>query len=318
MTRHSSLLAGLASIEPLVDPDVMLAGVPRAGSACSAQAPDPAHPVRPARGRPLDAQIRTGAWLTLAVMLLAFAGPFVAPHAPTALPGTIYGEPARGAWLGYDYLGHDVLSRVLAGGRTLIAMTLATSVLALVLGTVGGVIAGYRRGAAEHAASAFADALLAFPSLILTLLVVSMLGRAPWLITLTVALALLPGVLRLARSLTAAAADEPYVEVARMLGYSTPRILAIEILPNIAAPLLVHFGNMLTWAISLIAALGFLGYGVAPPAADWGLMVNENRAGLQVQPWAVLAPMAMIVLFAIGTNLLAEGWARALARDTEV
>ncbi|WP_205193943.1 hypothetical protein, partial [Burkholderia sp. LMG 13014] len=74
MTRHSSLLAGLASIEPLVDPDVMLADVPRAGSACAAQAPEPAHPVRLARGRPLDAQIRTGAWLTLAVVLLAFAG----------------------------------------------------------------------------------------------------------------------------------------------------------------------------------------------------------------------------------------------------
>jgi peptide/nickel transport system permease protein len=91
-------------------------------------------------------------------------------------------------------------------------------------------------------------------------------------------------------------------------------VLLREVLPNLLTPLLVHFGSMLSWAVTILAGLSFLGYGVAPPAADWGLMINENRAGLQAQPLAVLAPALMIVLFALGANLLAEGLARIHAR----
>ena len=92
-----------------------------------------------------------------------------------------------------------------------------------------------------------------------------------------------------------------------MLGYRRGRILTTEVLPNIAGPLLVHLGTMLTWAVGILGAIGFLGYGVAAPAADWGLMVNENRSGMRIQPWAVVAPVLLIALFALGTNSFAEG-----------
>ena len=141
-----------------------------------------------------------------------------------------------------------------------------------------------------------------------------MLGRAPWLIVLTVSIAFTPGVIRLARGSAVAVAGQEFVEAAQMMGYSRRRILFKEILPNILTPLLVHFGNMLTWGVGMLSGLSFLGYGVAPPTADWGLMINENQAGLLVQPWAVLAPAILIGIFAYGTNILAEGIGRSTSR----
>ena len=111
--------------------------------------------------------------------------------------------------------------------------------------------------------------------------------------------------------------EQEYIEAARILGYSKTYILFREILPNMLTPLLIHLGVMLTWAVGMLSGLAFLGYGVAPPAADWGLMINENRAGLLVQPWAVFAPVILIALFALGTNVLAEGVGRAAARIEE-
>ena len=141
--------------------------------------------------------------------------------------------------------------------------------------------------------------------------------RDSWLIVLTVAIAFTPGVVRLARGSAVAVAGQEFVEAAQMMGYSRWRILSGEILPNILTPLLVHFGNMLTWGVGMLSGLSFLGYGVAPPAADWGLMINENQAGLLVQPWAVLAPALLIGVFAYGTNILAEGIGRSQARIGE-
>jgi peptide/nickel transport system permease protein len=179
--------------------------------------------------------------------------------------------------------------------------------------TVLGLAAAYAGGRTDRALSWSADVLLAFPNLILVLLVVALLGREPWLIVLTASLAFVPGVLRLVRSLALGVAEQEFVEAAELLGYPRWHVLLREILPNVLSPLLVHFGSMLSWAVTILSGLSFLGYGVAPPAADWGLMINENRAGLQAQPLAVLAPVLMIVLFALGANLLAEAVARSNA-----
>ena len=261
--------------------------------------------------------VRLGLVATLAVLILALAGPWIAPHEPTALVGPTYGAPTTGAPLGHDFLGHDVWSRLLAGGGSVVWMSLTTSVLALALGTVLGVLAAYARGRVDHAIVWSADVFLAFPDLILVLLIVSMLGRSHGIVVLTVALAFVPGVIRLARGVALNVARQEFVEAAELLGYPRRRIVLREILPNIATPLLVHLGVMLTWAVGMLSGLAFLGYGVAPPAADWGLMINENRAGLLVQPWAVAAPVALVAVFALGTNLLAEGASRAAARIEE-
>lgn len=257
-----------------------------------------------------DRQLRFGGVVLLLVLAIALAGPSIAPNAPGALIGPTYGAPDGAAILGYDYLGRDVWSRVLAGGRSILWMSIAASLIALVAGTAVGLAAGFARKKVDQAVVWGTDVLLAFPDLILVLLVVSMLGRDPWLIVLTVAIAFIPGVIRLARGITLAVADQDYVDAARMMGYPRRRILFAEILPNVATPLLVHLGVMLTWAIAMLSGLSFLGYGVAPPAADWGLMINENRAGLMIQPWAVFAPVALIALFALATNLVAEGAGR--------
>lgn len=261
-----------------------------------------------------DPQSRLGLVLALAVLVVALLGPYAATQSPLALVGPTYGLPGEGAPLGYDYLGRDVWSRLLAGGRSVLWMSFAASAIALAAGAVIGIAAGLSRRRIDHAVVWATDVLLAFPDLILVLLVVSMLGRAPWLIVLTVAVSFVPGVIRLARGVTLGVASQEYVEAARLMGYPWWRVVLLEILPNISTPLLVHLGIMLTWAIGMLSGLSFLGYGVAPPAADWGLMINENRAGLMIQPWAVLAPVALIGLFALGSNLLAEGIARTGAR----
>jgi peptide/nickel transport system permease protein len=259
-------------------------------------------------------QARAGLLLALLALLVAVCGPLLAPHAADEFTGVVYGAPAPGAPLGYDYLGRDVLSRVLLGGWSMVWMASAAAAIALLVGSLLGLLAAGAGGRLDRALGWSADVLLAFPNLILVLLVVSLLGRAPWLIVLTAALAFVPGVLRLVRSLALGIAAQEFVEAAELLGYPRRQVLLREVLPNLLTPLLVHFGSMLSWAVTILAGLSFLGYGVAPPAADWGLMINENRAGLQAQPLAVLAPALMIVLFALGANLLAEGLARIHAR----
>ncbi len=264
-----------------------------------------------------EPQTRKGAVVTALVFALALLGPLLAPHAPTDMVGPVYGAPSAAVPLGHDFLGHDVLSRLLAGGLSVLWMSLAAAFLALAVGSTLGLLAGFSRRRLDQAIMWATDVALAFPDLILVLLIVSMLGRQSWLIVITVAIAFIPSVVRLARGSTVAVAGQEFVEAAEMMGYPRSRILFREILPNILTPLLVHFGNMLTWGVGILSGLSFLGYGVAPPAADWGLMINENQAGLLIQPWAVLVPALLIAVFAYGTNILAEGIGRSSAQIGE-
>jgi len=145
-----------------------------------------------------------------------------------------------------------------------------------------------------------------------------MLGPKLWLITVVVALSHAPRVARLTRGITLEVVHSEFVEAAEVIGVSRWRILVGQILPNLTTPLLIEFTMRLTWSIAIIAALSFLGYGIQPPDANWGLMINENRQGLVLQPWAVLAPIALIAAFAVGINLIGEGIARALGQDDAV
>jgi peptide/nickel transport system permease protein len=264
-----------------------------------------------------EPQLRFGFSLTLLVLLFALLGPLFAPYRATDLVGLSYAPPTQHAVLGFDYIGHDVWSRVLLGGKSVIWMSAAASLLALVLGTALGLLAALAKRKVDQLISWLSDVFMAFPDLILVLLIVSMLGRAPWLIVITVSIAFIPAVIRLARAVALNIVEQDYVETAKILNYSKSYILFREILPNMLTPLLTHLGVMLTWAIGMLSGLAFLGYGIAPPAADWGLMINENRAGLLIQPWAVFAPVVLIALFALGSNLLAEGIGRAAARLEE-
>ena len=163
------------------------------------------------------------------------------------------------------------------------------------------------------------DVVLAFPQIVLTLLFVSVFGPRLWLIVLMVGIGHAPRIARVTRAAALEVAQRDFVHAAEALGMARRKILFDEILPNITSPLLVEFGLRLTYSIGLIAALSFLGFGMQPPAADWGLMINENRIGITVQPWAVLVPVLLIGILTIGTNLVADGLGRAfigIDRDT--
>lgn len=257
---------------------------------------------------------RTGLVLMGAVLLVALIGPWVSPYGPAEIVGTPYESSASGHLLGTDNGGRDVLSRFLHGGRTLVWMSLAAALLAVFVGTTVGLLAAYYKGLTDAILMRVLDVLLAFPSVVLVLLFVSALGPRPWLLVLLVAISQMPSIARVMRGAAMPVIERDYVQWCRAVGMRTSRILFREILPNVASPLLVELGLRLMWCISLLAGLSYLGYGLQPPAADWGLMVNENRNALAIQPWSTLAPILAIGVFTIGGNLLAEGMARSIAR----
>jgi len=256
---------------------------------------------------------RVGAALVAFVVLLALVGPLAAPYAPDALVGLPAQPPSGRFLLGTDYLGHDVLSRVLWGGRSVVWMAFAAATLGVALGAAVGLFAAYSRSLLDDVLMRGMDVILAFPQIVFVLLFVSMLGPKLPLIVLLVALTWVPQVARVARGITSEVIHREYVESAELIGLPRRRILAHEILPNVTTPLTVEYGLRLTWSIALIAAVSFLGFGIQPPNADWGLMINENRVILTTQPWAVVVPALCIALFAIGVNFMTEGLARSIA-----
>jgi peptide/nickel transport system permease protein len=261
---------------------------------------------------------RIGLALVVLVVALALIGPLLAPHSPTAFVAPPFAPPSAVAVFGTDNLGRDVLSRFLCGGMSILGLSLAATVIGLGAGIAVGLIAAYARGAADEVLMRLMDVLLAFPQIVFVLLLVAGLGPQLWLIVLTVGLTHMPRVARVARGAALDVVGRDFVRAAEALGETRTRILAAEVLPNMSSPLLVEFGLRLTYSIGLIAAVSFLGFGLQPPAADWGLMINENRIGITLQPWAVVLPIAAIGLLTVGMNLITDGIARAaigLARD---
>lgn len=260
-----------------------------------------------------DPQAVVGAVLAVVVLGIALIGPAFAPHDTTSFVGLAFSGPSPDAPLGTDYLGEDVLSRVLDGGFGILWMTIASATLGVLGGVIVGLIAGYTGGWLDSILMRVQDVVLAFPQLVFVLLFVSLLGPKDWLIVVLVAIGWMPGLARTTRGITQEATSKEYVKAAEALGFSRRSILVGEILPNLATPLMVEFGLRLTWSIAMISGLSFLGFGVQAPAADWGLMVNENRNGIAIQPLAVLVPIVLIALFAIAVNLLTEAFARTVA-----
>ncbi|GLT10945.1 peptide ABC transporter permease [Sulfitobacter porphyrae] len=257
---------------------------------------------------------QVGFALILLVAAIAFIGPLVSPHTHSEFVGTPYGLPTEGAPLGTDNLGRDVLSRVMHGGQDLVWMAFCATLLGLALGTAMGLSAAFFKGWTETVLMRVVELKLAFPSIVFALLFVTMLGPSKGLLTIVVGVSQAPSVARVMRGVAMDVVRQEYVQWARSVGMRAWRVLWAEVLPNTTSPLLVEFGLRMMWSISLLAGLSFLGYGIQPPAADWGLMVNENRNALSVQPFAVLAPIVLIALFSIGCNLFAEGVTRAIGR----
>jgi peptide/nickel transport system permease protein len=251
-------------------------------------------------------------------LLVALLGPLVAPFPPTAIVDGPYLPPSPGVLLGTDYLGQDVLSRILVGGRLVLVMSLTAAAFGVALGVGVGLVAGVasRRVATPALLMGATVVLLAFPNFVLPILFVSMIGPSPVLIVGLVGLTHSPRVARLVRATTSQVVSNEYIEACELMGVPRWRILFTEVLPNIINPILVEFGIRVTWSVSMIAGISFLGFGVQPPATDWGLMINENSSGFAFQPLAILPAIFCIALLAIGTNLVTEGFSRAVAGTT--
>ncbi|MFN8222047.1 MAG: ABC transporter permease [Gaiellales bacterium] len=262
---------------------------------------------------------RVGLAVVAAVALVAWIGPYVAPHASGAFVAPPNSGPTAGALFGSDYLGQDVWSRFLLGGRSILTLSLAATALGVGLGLCVGLIAAYARNVLDDILMRTMDVFMAIPQLILALVAVSILGSDAWLIVLVVGLSTAPRVSRVIRGAAAPVVEMDFVAAGEALGDPRGRIIAKDVLPNVTGPLIVEATLRLTYAIGLIASLAFLGFTADPNAPDWGLMLQENRLALLVQPWGVVLPAAAIALLTVGTGLVGDGLARALAGlDREV
>jgi peptide/nickel transport system permease protein len=254
---------------------------------------------------------RIGVAIVVLIVLVALFGPLVAPYSPTEFVAIPNSKPSGDVLFGADALGRDVWSRFLHGGRSVLWMSAAATLIGVVLGVIVGLVAAYARNWVDDVLMRGNDVLLAFPQIILALLAVSALGAKLWLIVLIVGLTHAPRVARVMRGAAQEVVERDFVKAAEAVGEKRSRILFGELLPNVTSPLLVELGLRMTYSIGLVAAISFLGFGLQPPAADWGLMINENRLSITVQPWSVVLPVLAIGLLTVGTNLVTDGIARA-------
>jgi peptide/nickel transport system permease protein len=253
----------------------------------------------------------TGLGLAGCVVAVAVIGPLVAPDPPSALQTLPFAKPSGRFLLGADFLGRDVLSRVLDGGWLLLLMAAAATALGIAAGAAAGISAAYLRGRPDGLIMRTVDVILAFPQLVFALLLLSILGPKLWLIVLAVGLTHAPAVARVLRSATLDISERDFVKVAELQGMRPVTVMTKEILPSLSTPLMVEAGLRLTYSIIIMAGLAFLGFGQPPPSPSWGTMINENRAGLALNPWTVIIPALLIALLTIGTNLLTDAVGRA-------
>lgn len=242
--------------------------------------------------------------------LVALAAPLLAPHSPGAMIRAGMLSPmSAAAPFGTDYLGRDMLSRVIYGARYTLGGALLATVLACGTGTALGVLAAVRGGWTDAVISRTADTFISIPHLMFALVIVAALGSALPVIIGLIAFSYVPGSFRIARSLAVNVNAMEFVQVARARGEGTAYIVAAEILPNMVLPVLTDFGLRFVFAVLLLSSLGFLGLGIQPPNADWGALVRENMDGLYDGSPAVIIPAIAIATLTIAVNLAIDAFA---------
>ncbi|WP_434618419.1 ABC transporter permease [Tabrizicola sp. M-4] len=256
-----------------------------------------------------------GLILTGAFVFCAVFAQVIAPYPVDAVMGGVWESPSATHWLGTDTIGRDILSRMIYGGQITIFVALAASVLSFGLGSFLGFLAAVRGGWVDQGLSRMVDLMMAIPSLIVALVLLSVLPIN--LTVLIVVMGLLDStrVFRLARAVAMDIAVMDYVEAAKLRGEGQGWIIFREILPNALSPLVAEFGLRFIFAVLFISTLSFLGLGIQPPLADWGGMVKENKDGLIYGKSAALMPALAIALLAISVNLVAD-W--ILSRTTSL
>ncbi len=277
--------------------------------------PPPIAPAEPSTFRKALRLKRFTVGLGITLLLAAFVvfAPFVSPYGQNEVAGPPYTKDA--GVFGTDYLGQDVLSRVMNGGQEILFIAVLGTLLGMVLGIAIGVVAAYGGGWWDEVIMRLNDVVLSFPQILLALVVLTALAQpSAWILIVLVGVSHAPRVARLARGVALGIVSRDFVIAAEALGEKRSRVILAEVLPNMNAPLLAEGGLRLTYSIALVGGLGFLGFSADPGAANWGQMLQENRLGLATQPWGVLAPVLVIAIFCIGTNLMADGIAQVAQR----
>ena len=249
--------------------------------------------------------------------LLAICGPFFAPTDPGEILTFIAFAPPgeEGTILGTDYLGRDLLSRVLHGAGLTIMLAAATTFVGFMGGVVVGFYAAEVGGRIDTLIFRLVDVVISFPPILLALVIIVGLGSSIPVLICTVGLIQAPRVARIARAVAMDIGTQEFVEAARARGESTWSILWREIWPNSLMPLAAEFGLRLAYAVLLLAALSFLGLGIQPPLADWGALVRENMAGLYYGGWSVVLPALSIATLVVGINLFVDSLLAQANRD---
>lgn len=254
-----------------------------------------------------------GTSIFILFLLLAVFGPLLAPYGVNEqIVADARAAPSAAHWFGTDNLGRDVFSRVVLGAWDVLTLAGLGTVLAVLGGTVLGLLSGYRGGFFDEILMRFFDSLLALPALLLALLLLGILGPSRTSILVVLVVLYIPIVARVVRSVVLGVKGKGFVQIARLQGESQARILFREILPSVMPALAVESALRFSYAIFLVASLGFLGVGVQPPNPNWGLMIKEARGYVFQTPWALYFPAGAISVVVIGVNLMADGLKRAM------
>lgn len=255
-----------------------------------------------------------GASILLFWTFCAIFAPWIAPFPPNKIDPAMIADPYPSAvhWLGVDHLGRDMVSRLVWGARTVMTVAPIAVLGAAALGIFFGLLAGYRGGIIDAVIMRVGDTLLAFPKIILYLIIIAKFGASTLNIILVIAFTSAPIIARIVRGVTLDVRHRDYVSAARMRGESALYVMLVEILPNARGPLLVDLFLRLGYTIIAIGVLGFLGVGLPPPDPDWGGMIKEAYGMIFVWPHMTLIPAVAISSLIIGCNLLATGMKEAM------
>ena len=256
---------------------------------------------------------RIGGGLFIGIALLCLIGPFFVPHSHETTQ-LAYGAqaPSWAHWFGTDELGRDILVRTLIGGRISIGVGFAATMVALLIGVVYGMIAGYYGGRMEAAMMRFVDTLYALPFTIIVILLTVLLGRSILLIFLAIGAVEWLTMARIVRGQTKALRKQTFVDAAIVAGVPTRRILGRHILPNLLSPVIVFTTLTIPAVILLESVISFLGLGVQPPMSSWGILINEGAVKLDIYPWMLIFPALFFSLTIFALNFVGDGLRDAL------
>jgi peptide/nickel transport system permease protein len=256
------------------------------------------------RESPLSARIGIG--MILLTILAALLAPVISPYGETEIVGDVWAPSSSANWLGTDQVGRDLFTRLVYGARNTIAIAFVTTMLSFMIGTVFGFLAATLKGWFDLSLSRVVDILMAFPTLIFALMVLSVVGTSIPALIVVIALLDCTRVYRLSRAVAMDIEVMEFVEAARLRGERIWWLMRQEILPNAMPPLVAEFGLRFCFVFLFIAALSFLGLGIQPPTADWGGMVRENAGAITFGILTPLWPAGAIAFLTVGVNLVVD------------